>query len=459
MIRALDASDTPFVGLLVTRGDGVAVQLDAAALGGWVGWGFAGAEHVVAPLDLVRRVDGHDVLLPWCTERVSTLLARRFAVDEQLALGECSTLVVSMLRGIDEVGEVGGAQPGAWWVTSEGRPVFVFGEGGSGACVETARILDLVAEGCRDRAMGRLLAQVQRGLHLSATQPRVPRRQIEEWERDLLLIAAPRPLRCDLLTPERARDVARAAHARPVEVSGVGGRTTHLRRRTRRESRVRRDVVHGLFASLSGRAADAVATMTRALVHRRAGESAATQAGFARRAQSPQRGPRSRRRALVVAGAAAAAVLAGGMLWPSSDPGTDVAEGATDRGPASPTPTVTAAPVDSVTDGAETHDGGGVQADSPVQHAELLLARAADCGEDSTDRCADVVAAGSTVTVSALGAIAASGPTLEIVDEYGDIAVVRAVGSVSAGGHIIVLVRTEEKWLVRDVYDVADQPE
>ncbi len=58
-------------------------------------------------------------------------------------------------------------------------------------------------------------------------------------------------------------------------------------------------------------------------------------------------------------------------------------------------------------------------------------------------------------------------PTTQLVDEYGDIAVIRATGSgdnSSAGspGHqgewILVLARTDEKWLVRDVYDVADQP-
>ncbi|MBQ3358649.1 MAG: hypothetical protein IJG47_07095, partial [Microbacterium sp.] len=119
VVRSLDAAETPFGGLLVTRGEGVAVQVDAGALAGWAGWAFAGAEHVAAPLDVVRRRDGHDVLLPWCTERVTSLLARRHVVDEHLSLGECSTLVASVLRGIDELGEPGARESGTWWVTGE----------------------------------------------------------------------------------------------------------------------------------------------------------------------------------------------------------------------------------------------------------------------------------------------------------------------------------------------------
>ena len=62
---------------------------------------------------------------------------------------------------------------------------------------------------------------------------------------------------------------------------------------------------------------------------------------------------------------------------------------------------------------------------------------------------------------------AASSPSL--VDDYGDVAVVRltpldpgsaetdAVAEVAE--QMLVLERRDEKWLVRDVYDVAHQPE
>ena len=52
------------------------------------------------------------------------------------------------------------------------------------------------------------------------------------------------------------------------------------------------------------------------------------------------------------------------------------------------------------------------------------------------------------------------------MDEYGDVAVIRvSTPSHSEDGatpgtrvQMVVLVRVDEKWLVRDAYDVADQP-
>ncbi|QNA91225.1 hypothetical protein [Microbacterium sp. Se63.02b] len=69
--------------------------------------------------------------------------------------------------------------------------------------------------------------------------------------------------------------------------------------------------------------------------------------------------------------------------------------------------------------------------------------------------------------VAALGAAADASPGIELVDEYGDVAVVRLLVDPTAEGKadadtaeqlMVVLIRAHEKWLVRDVYDVADQP-
>jgi len=45
---------------------------------------------------------------------------------------------------------------------------------------------------------------------------------------------------------------------------------------------------------------------------------------------------------------------------------------------------------------------------------------------------------------------------VRVLDGYGGVAALR----VSAGGvhQVVVVVRNEDRWLVRDVYDVADQP-
>lgn len=163
VVRTLDASEGPFAGTLVTYGDRVAVRVDAAALGGWVGWRFSGAEHVASPLDVCRRKDGHDALLPWCTERVSAFLIRRSAAGAILTPGESSTLVISLLRGLDEVGEgVDGVRTGEWWLTDGGRPVFVFG-GGADARVGVRDIVERVAEHSADKMLRRALGTIEEG--------------------------------------------------------------------------------------------------------------------------------------------------------------------------------------------------------------------------------------------------------------------------------------------------------
>lgn len=473
IIRTLDAAETPFGGLLVTRGEGVAVQVDAGMLAGWAGWGFAGAEHIAAPLDVVRRRDGHDALLPWCTERVASLLARRLVVDEHLSLGECSTLVASVLRGIDELGEPGARESGTWWVTGEGRPVFVVGEG-EAACVGAARVVELVAEGCRDRGMGRVLAQVQMGLHLGEAQPRIPQRQIEEWEAALLRIAAPRPLRCDVLAPARAQDVARAANARPSEREALGrrGSAARVTMRSRRSRRAQKSSLVGDVLGVIRRNVTEVLRRIAAVlpdrdrrwsVHRTVAPT--TDAVRSRATRGSAVG--SRRRSLLIAGAAAMAVLAGGLLWPGGESG-EAAEGQGEASPAShasattepmagdesprgerakSTATATAAP------GADT----GITSAAPIAAAPSLLSGAAACVEAAAVSCPEVIAEGSTVGVAELAAIADAEPSIAPVDEYGDVAVLRAESA--AASRILVLVRVNEKWLVRDVYDVADQPE
>ena len=106
------------------------------------------------------------------------------------------------------------------------------------------------------------------------------------------------------------------------------------------------------------------------------------------------------------------------------------------------------------------------------------------CADTGDAVCAEAVADGSSDVIAALvgdgsdigyggdagAAGGADSSSVELVDEYGDAAVVRFTprengnadtpGDAEPGdGQILVLVRINEKWLVRDVYDVADQPE
>lgn len=490
MIRAIESHDGPFAGVLVTRGDAVAVRVDAAELAGWDGWRFGGSEHVVGPLDIVRRAQGHDALLPWCTERLSTFVGRRTAMSEGLSSGECSTLLVSLFRALEELGRVAAVvdASGTWWLTDDGRPVFVLGEGEE-ARTGVAVLVAQLGESCADKTLGRLLDVVQEGLrtNLEQQQRRVPPLLLEKWEGGVLEVAAPRALRRDAFAPESAAMAARAAlqweSSPPVSRrAGNAARGEHRQRRTAGERARRRspdmrlaELLAGAFRWARGRA-----------------RSPRVPVGSARteRSAAPRRDAlRSRRRSLLVATGAAIAVLLTGLLWPSevtsgaadgadkpadsvdwsqtSDPDQ---EGAADPPSAAGSRGATADAQPSTEPSPPGAQSSAPEAESPADAAFWLLEEIERCADTGDAVCASAVADGSTAVIGSLADGATEYSDVEIVDEYGDAAVVRATqaetghpDSTDTGesgvGRMLVLVRVDEKWLVRDVYDVADQPE
>jgi hypothetical protein len=53
----------------------------------------------------------------------------------------------------------------------------------------------------------------------------------------------------------------------------------------------------------------------------------------------------------------------------------------------------------------------------------------------------------------------ATGRTVTLLDDFGDIAVLRVDASdASIPSQMVVILRRDEKWLLRDVSDVAQQP-
>ncbi|WP_217184077.1 hypothetical protein [Streptomyces sp. AC495_CC817] len=490
VIRVLDVDEGPFRGALVAAGTTVMVQLDAESLSGWAGWEFAGAEHVAAPADLVRRSDGHDVLLPWCTERITTFLGRRRSAGAPLTGGEVSTVIGSMLRGIEELGERERAHStGDWWITSEGRPVFVLGEGAS-ACGSAAAVVRRLREGSPDRALCRTLEAICSSLEETGERRRIPRALLERWETEVVEIAAPRVLRTDVHPPDRAGDVdtairpaaerepARLRRERPTTDDRGGAEGGVLRRV--------RDAASTLFDATKGMAVETWAR--RARHDARAFGGGAAREGARRVATRrvadgtigarPTEGPkRGRRGVVLLAGGLAVVVLLGGLLWPSgatgegeltatsggsgqgaseaprdSDDGVNGEESASSSPSALPEPDATVAP--------------SVDSEDPVVAARGLIREAAECGRAPDAECAAVVVeSGSQALVRSLADIASQGDSVEltVIDVYGDVAVVGCSGAVRDGEEptpqrMLVLVRADEKWLVRDAYDVADQP-
>ncbi|WP_255305198.1 hypothetical protein [Microbacterium sp. 3J1] len=477
VIRVLDLDEGPYGGSLVTDRGSVVVLTDADAISGWGGWEHAGDEHVAGPLDLVRRHDGHDVLLPWCTERLSVFLGRRQADGLAFAAGEVSTLVGSMLRALDELSASDGAGlvDGDWWLTEDGRPMFVIGRGGV-ARESSALIVDRLHRDCSDRALSRLLAAIRDGLRAGETRPGVPRRQLELWEAELFAIAAPRAVNRETHAPARVRDIemVRALRDAPTET-----------RRARRSSPEpdTSGSVDGVLRGVYMAATRGMRTTRQRLsewrfslrpTHREP-HSEPNSRGVGDGSVTSREGavgaPFRRPRRLLVAGATAVVVLGAGLMWPGGATG----ESGHREEPPSQAEERTEQPrrQDEPTDveaGRETPrqtppgDRGMDAVSDPVAAGRTLLATIRECAVRGDAACEDAVAAGSSGIVDLLGGAELDEGAVELtlVDEYGDVAVIRAsTPPVDAGPvaeRMLVLVRVAEKWLVRDAYDVADQP-
>ena len=470
----------------------MAVLVDSASISGWAGWEHAGDDHVAGPLDIVRRSDGHDVLLPWCTERVSSFFGRRVAADAAFSSGEMTTLVASILRGMGELARgTTQEETGEWWITDDGRPTFVIGAGETARSAGAALVARLRRD-CADRTLARLLVVIEEGLTADSARPGMPVRQLEKWEAELFDTAAPKPLRLDVHAPELARDADAARHAAVPR--------TDVRRPVRSRSSLPREV--GRVRALSSRiltplvhrlGAWRAAVVVRLERHGRrnadrdpllrggrtdagAGERVGARGRSRARAEVGGRAPVSRGRRTIVAAGAAAVVLAGGFLWPGGATGEPAGRGAVaepkstpratepDRIPADPSPTPSApAPVPPSGEG-KPHDGS--DSGDPVEAARSLIDAIGVCSETDDAVCAGAVADGSAGVVEALGDSSVGTLQFEPVDEYGDVAVIRVSSSEGGGDgaapaegeRMVVLVRITEKWLVRDVYDVADPP-
>ena len=154
----------------------------------------------------------------------------------------------------------------------------------------------------------------------------------------------------------------------------------------------------------------------------------------------------------LVAGGLAGVVLTGGLMWPTGGGGPATAE-VPAGSPAATTPSPASASSEPVVDPPVE---GGTEADLGVIAAELLSARTTCAGDQA---CLEQVL--ETVDASfpdGVVDLTAAERTVTLLDEFGGAAVLRVEASASAASpQLVVIVRTDDRWLLRDVYDVPEQ--
>lgn len=433
----------PWPGTIVREEDGsTTLHVDAALLAETRVWCAATDGHLLAPIDIVRTAAGHEAVFPLCQRRLDELLHERIEAGAPPSAGECVTAAVSVLRGAAEAGD---APAGTWWLTDDGRPVLALG-GGADVRDASLGILALLEKATN--------GAVRAALDAAAAAIADPRGDLAAAEDGLFFVAEPLALATTVLAPARARSVASTLRAEPPAP-----------RRALREAVARhvdadvadrvlraRDDLSERWAAWRTRRAE---RHGRRAAHRRPGrDRGAAPTPQLTAGTAPSSRPRRVGRAPIVVGAVVAAIVLGaGLLWPSDEPGST---GVAATVPPSTPPTVSEPAGQPASEPSAATDAGA--SDDPQTVAEWLLTTTAACPDEA---CRDGLR--ETPGRPALdGVLALPAPEREValVEDYGGVAVLR-VSAVTPGtmpDRLLVIVETAQKWLIRDAYDVADQP-
>jgi len=425
VIRQLaGGGDSPWPGALVCAPTGeTAVAVDCDVLGdSWRGWAAGPEGHVLAPVDILRRPGGHDVLLPMCTERLAEFLDRRGGSD--LTAGEAVTVAVSLLRGLGELQTDADDACGVWWLTEAGRPVFATDTSGSSILEDTIDLLGRIALDVP--ALSDAVTEVIEAMADSRRS-----RVLERAEAALFAAAEPTALATTTFGPKRVRGRS------PLQDDAVIGDSEPPRR----------SWPIALSRHLDAEWADLVSRTTT---------------GVWRTLRTPRSG---RRRPWLVAGGLACAIVAGGLLWPTGDGGPPTAGASQPSATPSVAPSSSAVPASpgdtagtdaSGSEQVEAPDGSDQPADLTSLTAALLRARTACAGEST---CLEgVLEARDARHPPGVVDLAEEERSLTLLDDFGGAAVLR-VEPVSGEGapQLVVIVQVDGRWLLRDVYDIAEQ--
>ncbi|MDF2993866.1 MAG: 5-nucleotidase/2,3-cyclic phosphodiesterase [Microbacterium sp.] len=353
------------------------------------------------------------------TERLDDYLRRRARSGLPLTPGETVTVAVGVLRGCHDAADR--ARGAAWGLTARGRPLLVDAPDGDDALGATAIVLAQLAP--LTASDGRDL--IERARDAILTQPP---RIWEQWERRLFAWADPLPL---VLGPLAPRDDSGSA-----EPTSAAQTSPFLA------------LVDADLASMASEAIRGLVTGWRTWRHRRA---------------------------LVFGVVAAGVAVVLAMALPAGERGTASAD---DRGSKTPAPAAPSTPSASPT---APHPGDRTPPPSPeslaseapapdaeapgadtspapptddvVAAAESLLTAWAACADDAS--CEQALREGRAEP----GEAPPRDPreaNVSLVDDFGGLAVVRLDDG--AAPQYVTIVRAKDRWLIRAVRTVADQP-
>lgn len=402
MLRAVAADAAPFDGHVVVHEGEPALAVPAATVEGTGIWAASG-EHVMAPLDIVTTMKGPLVLLPGVRCPLESLLRRRVTVEP----GEAVTIVVSLLRGVaaEITAHPRGGCVGAWWLDNAGTPLFVHAHEGSAAAVGAAELMAMLDPGDHEAAARAIAAAAGAVIDTARIVRGLP-----ALEDDLFAAARPQAVRID--GPSAGASITRA------QARAEANRPTAAWRR--------------LTVAMDGSLSDLVAERVDALRQRW-------------RRPTPAKKHRSRRPVLLVGIGVVGLVLAVGLLWPEPDDSAPV--------PASSRASLAAEAGSSAPPGQAP--AAAQVSDDPVAAARGLLAAWNACGDES---CRQKLQE-ARIEADPAGAAAVADASLTVIDDLGDLTLLRADDpSGRAVSQIVAIVRQNDEWVLRGIHDVAQHP-
>ncbi|WP_314502247.1 hypothetical protein [uncultured Microbacterium sp.] len=423
--RVAGEGEAPWPGALVAVADGeTALAVDAALLGPeWLGWGADPEGHLVAPTDVMRRPDGHDALLPVCTERLGDFLRRRVEGSD-LASGEAVTVAVSLLRGIAQIPSEMPEPQGTWWLTESGRPVLATRTQIDDAAPEEGAIAQTALH---LRHLAAAVPEMAHVLEEAAVVVRDGRRRGRETERleaEVFAVAEPLELATTTFGPKRVRARMSIAQTTDVPEAEAAPAPWPL------------SMARYVDADLSDLVSRATTSVWRGM-----------------RARGEGRG-----RPWAIAATLAAVVLVGGLVWPAGGNGPATAEtpvGA-DGTPAPASTAPTSQPAAPAEGAAAPPSSWSGRDDLSVVTTDLLAARTA-CGAEAVCL-AEVVESPGVQLPGGVIDLPAEDLAITLLDEFGGAAVLRAESvSGASAAQLVVIVRVGDTWLLRDVHDVPQQ--